>query len=289
MAAPAALALGAADASKLLIESFPRGNKEFLVAYCFEGRIAHQTLGMLLTRRMERAGLEAARLRRHRLRARHLGARRADPGAGRALFDEDMLGDDLEEWLDDSSMLRARFRNVAVIAGLIERRHPGEEKSRPAGHLQRRPDLRRAAQARARPHPAARDAPGRGVEPRRRAAPGRLPEAHPGPDRSARALDRVTPLAVPVLITLGSTEVGNEAMDALLEEAAADLIEEATRGEPGQRGDVVRTCKRARPIPPSSWSCLARPSTSLLAAARACGQKLVDGRTKSDHDGLWSR
>ena len=49
-----------------------------------------------------------------------------------------------------------------------------------------------------------------------------------------RRLDRVSPLAVPVLITLGSTEVGNEAMDALLEEAAADLIEEATSGEPGQ-------------------------------------------------------
>ena len=43
----------------------------------------------------------------------------------------------------------------------------------------------------------------------------------------------MTPLAVPVLITLGSVEVGNEAMDALLEEAAADLIEEATRPTPG--------------------------------------------------------
>jgi Lhr-like helicase len=49
-----------------------------------------------------------------------------------------------------------------------------------------------------------------------------------------RRLDRVTPLAVPVLVTLGSTEIGNAAMDALLEEAAADLIEEATSGEPGQ-------------------------------------------------------
>ena len=27
-------------------------------------------------------------------------------------------------------MLRRSFRNVAVVAGLIERRHPGEEKSR---------------------------------------------------------------------------------------------------------------------------------------------------------------
>src|SRR3546814_5558438 len=38
-------------ADGLLVESFPRGEKEFLVAYCFEGRNAHQTLGMLLTRR----------------------------------------------------------------------------------------------------------------------------------------------------------------------------------------------------------------------------------------------
>src|SRR3546814_1207548 len=40
----------------LLVETFPRGKVEFLVAYCFAGRNAHQTLGMLLTRRMERAG-----------------------------------------------------------------------------------------------------------------------------------------------------------------------------------------------------------------------------------------
>jgi len=42
----------------LLVETFPRGDRWFLVAYCFEGRNAHQTLGMLLTRRMERAGFQ---------------------------------------------------------------------------------------------------------------------------------------------------------------------------------------------------------------------------------------
>ena len=40
----------------LLVETFPRGGRWFLVAYCFEGRLAHQTLGMLVTKRMERAG-----------------------------------------------------------------------------------------------------------------------------------------------------------------------------------------------------------------------------------------
>ena len=48
---------------ELLVETFPRGNKHYLVCYPFEGRLAHQTLGMLLTRRLERAR-PAARLRR---------------------------------------------------------------------------------------------------------------------------------------------------------------------------------------------------------------------------------
>jgi Lhr-like helicase len=41
---------------ELLIETFPRGSRCYMVAYPFEGRLAHQTLGMLLTRRLERAG-----------------------------------------------------------------------------------------------------------------------------------------------------------------------------------------------------------------------------------------
>jgi ATP-dependent Lhr-like helicase len=219
--------------SRLLIESFPRGNKEFLVAYCFEGRIAHQTLGMLLTRRMERAGLKPLGFvaTDYVLATWALGAPTQEQVDG--LFGEDMLGDDLEEWLDDSSMLRRSFRNVAVVAGLIERRHPGEEKSRRQITFnadliydvlrKHEPDhiLLRATR---------QDAAWNLADVQRlgdflKRVKGRI---------DLRRLDRVTPLAVPVLITLGSTEVGTEAMDALLEEAAADLIEEATSGEPGQ-------------------------------------------------------
>ena len=46
-----------------------------------------------------------------------------------ALFDEDMLGDDLDAWLADSNLYKRTFRNCAIIAGLIERRFPGKEKS----------------------------------------------------------------------------------------------------------------------------------------------------------------
>ncbi len=45
------------------------------------------------------------------------------------LFDEDMLGDDLDAWLADSNLYKRTFRNCAIIAGLIERKMPGKEKS----------------------------------------------------------------------------------------------------------------------------------------------------------------
>ena len=61
-------------ADEVLIETFPRGNRHFLVVYPFEGRLAHQTLGMLLTRRLDRAGASPTRLRRQRLRAGACGA-----------------------------------------------------------------------------------------------------------------------------------------------------------------------------------------------------------------------
>ena len=144
-----------------------------------------------------------------------------------ALFDEDMLGDDLEAWLAESALMKRTFRNCAIIAGLIERRFPGEEKTPPADDDLDRPRLRRAAQAPARPHAAARRACGRGDRPAR----------HPA--RSARCsrackgriihkpLDHVSPLAVPVMLEIGREMVYGEASDALLAEAEAELVKEA--------------------------------------------------------------
>ena len=73
---------------ELLVETFPRGDKHYLVCYPFEGRLAHQTLGMLLTRRLERARGAAARLRRQRICAGGVGARRHvvhDPAAASSI------------------------------------------------------------------------------------------------------------------------------------------------------------------------------------------------------------
>ena len=121
---------------ELLVETFPRAAKYYLICYPFEGRLAHQTLGMLLTRRLERSALRPLGFVANEyalavwgLRDPAFALERGELSLDR-LFDQDMLGDDLEAWLAESALMKRTFRNCAIIAGLIERRFPGEEKSR---------------------------------------------------------------------------------------------------------------------------------------------------------------
>src|SRR5207302_1985192 len=94
-----------------------------------------QTLGMLLTRRLERARLRPLGFmaNEYALAVWGLGDLALRISRGElsldALFDQDMLGDDLEAWLAESSLMKRTFRTCAIIAGLIERRFPGKEKS----------------------------------------------------------------------------------------------------------------------------------------------------------------
>ena len=149
---------------ELLVETFPRGNKHYFVCYPFEGRLAHQTLGMLLTRRLERARVRPLGFvaNEYALAVWGLGDMSFMIRHGKldldALFDPDMLGDDLEAWLAESALMKRTFRNCAIISGLIARRFTGEEKSPPPGAVLDRPGLRRAAQAPGRPRAVARRA-----------------------------------------------------------------------------------------------------------------------------------
>jgi ATP-dependent Lhr-like helicase len=219
-------------ARELLVETFPRANKHYLICYPFEGRLAHQTLGMLLTRRLERARLRPLGFvaNEYALAVWGLGdaAQRIARGELRLddLFDEDMLGDDLEAWLAESALMKRMFRNCAIIAGMIERRFPGQEKSRRQVTIStdlvydvlrsHQPDhvLLRAARADA----------ATGLLDVRRVSEmlsrirGRV--IH-------KALDHVSPLAVPVMLEIGREMVYGEASDALLAEAADELVKEA--------------------------------------------------------------
>jgi ATP-dependent helicase Lhr and Lhr-like helicase len=219
-------------AGDLLVETFPRAAKYYLVCYPFEGRLAHQTLGMLLTRRLERARLKPLGFvaNEYALAVWGLGDAALRIARGdlslAELFDEDMLGDDLEAWLAESALMKRTFRSCAIIAGLIEKRFPGEEKSRRQLTIstdlvydvlrKHQPDhiLLRAARA--------------------DAATGLLDIKRLGEMLSRikgrivhKALDHVSPLSVPVLLEIGRETVYGEASDMLLAEAADELIKEA--------------------------------------------------------------
>jgi ATP-dependent Lhr-like helicase len=217
---------------ELLVETFPRSGKHYLICYPFEGRLAHVTLGMLLTRRLERARLKPLGFvaNEYALAVWGFGdiGLRIERGelSLAALFDEDMLGDDLEAWLLESALMKRTFRTCAIIAGLIERRFPGEDKSRRQVTIstdliydvlrKHQPDhvLLRAARA--------------------DAATGLLDVRRLGEMLSRvrgriihKGLERVSPLAVPVMLEIGRETVYGEASETVMAEAAEELIKEA--------------------------------------------------------------
>jgi ATP-dependent Lhr-like helicase len=213
---------------QLLVETFPRRSRHYLCCYPFEGRLAHQTLGMLLTRRLERLnfrplGFVANEYALCVWAARDMAGAKLD-----ALFDQDMLGDDLDAWLAESNMYKRTFRNCAIIAGLIQRRFPGQEKSGKQVTFssdliydvlrQHEPDhvLLRATYA--------------------DAGTGLLDIARLGDMLTrikgrivARRLDRVSPLAVPALLEIDKQMVAGAVDEDILRESEDALIRDAMR------------------------------------------------------------
>ena len=220
----------------LLIETFPHEDQNYMVLYPFEGRLAHQTLGMLLTRRLERMrarpmGFVATE---YALAVWGLGDMGRDIAAGTlslaGLFDEDMLGDDLESWLAESSLLKRTFRNCAVISGLIERRFPGKEKTGRQMTIssdliydvlrEHDPDhvLLRATWA---------DASDGLLDLKRLST---MLERVKG-KLVHKKLQRISPLAVPVMLEIGREPVYGEAQDVLLAQAADDMMRDLAKGK----------------------------------------------------------
>ena len=210
-------------ADDLLVETFPRGDRWFLAAWGFAGRNAHQTLGLLATRRMEAVGHAPLGFLANDYAVLIWSLDRVDDPA--PLFEPEGLRDGLEQWLAESSVMKRAFRQGAVVSGLIERRLPGAVKSgRQAtfssdilydtlrkydpGHLM--------------------------LEITRREAQGGLVDFERieamlarigGRIRHVRS-PRMTPLAAPLLMEMGRERVPGAADDRLLEEEAAALMAE---------------------------------------------------------------
>lgn len=215
---------------RLLVESFPHQGRHYTVFYTFEGWPAHQSLGMLVTRRMEERGLAPMGFVANDYALAVWGLHPIEDPA--ALLSPDILAGEFVEWVQNSYLLRRAFREVAVISGLVERQHPGKRKT---GRqvtfstdliydvlLKHEPDhvLIEAAWADARA---------------RMTDVGRLAGVL---DRAQHQLhhvllDRVSPLAVPVLVMVGreSTPQGQADDELLLEaESMAGLAMRPAQG-----------------------------------------------------------
>jgi ATP-dependent helicase Lhr and Lhr-like helicase len=209
---------------ELLVETFAHEGKHYLLTYPFEGWNAHQALGMLLTKRMERAGLMPLGFQATDYALAIWGAKPVRAPAN--LFSADIMADEFVEWVQQSHLLKRAFREVAVIGGLVERQHPGKRKT---GRqvtfstdlifdvlMRYQPDhlLIEAAWADARA---------------RLTDVGRLGDLidRAAPTMVHMPLDRISPLAVPVLMLIGRESVGTAATEDALIEMEAGLVEAA--------------------------------------------------------------
>lgn len=111
----------------LLVESFPHAKRHYTVYYTFAGWNANQALGMLITKRMDERGLMPGGFVANDYSLAVWGLKPVtDPAP---LLSPDILTHEFVEWVTESHLLRRAFREVAVIAGLVERQHPGRRKS----------------------------------------------------------------------------------------------------------------------------------------------------------------
>ncbi len=227
------------SADRLLVETFPRGDRMYLVAYCFEGRNAHQTLGMLLTKRLERFGYAPLGFVASDYCIATWSLRVPETVEAVAeLFDQDMLGDDLEAWMDESTLLKRTFRRCAVTGGLIDQNVMGPNRTRRQVAFNNDiiyDVLRRHEPGHVLLRATRQDAAGGLTDVSRLAEmlvrfQDKIEHVH---------LSRVSPMAVPVMLDIGKEGVASasSAMDELLDTSAAALIGEAIGDEKESRGD----------------------------------------------------
>ncbi|WP_414828763.1 ligase-associated DNA damage response DEXH box helicase [Alteromonas sp. H39] len=117
------------DTKNVLIEQFPYRKAWYTLYYTFEGRKANQTLGMLLTRRMEKYGVKPLSFSVTDYGLSVCSVNPVTKSQLNQLFQPDILGDELEDWMLQAPMLKRSFRQVAVVSGLTEQRYHSSQKT----------------------------------------------------------------------------------------------------------------------------------------------------------------
>jgi ATP-dependent helicase Lhr and Lhr-like helicase len=213
---------------QLLIETFPHEGMHYLVAYSFEGWNAHQSLAMLVTKRMDKAGLKPIGFVSNDY---SFAIWSLEPVTDPApLFSADILADEFSQWVENSSLLKRAFREVAVISGLVERQQPGKRKT--GRQVSFSTDLIYDVLRKYEPNHLLLEAAWADARARLTDV-GRLGALL---DRAQstlihKKLVRVSPLAVPVLILIGREHIAGEAAEDMLLVEAEALAAEAMRGD----------------------------------------------------------
>ena len=206
----------------LFIEIFKRGNRYYSVAYCFEGRKAHQTLGMLITKRMERLSLSPIGFVANDY-AIAIWSKKC-PKNLEVIFNLDILGDDLEEWLEETSILKRSFRMIAIIAGLINQNIIGDDINKKQMTINS--DLIYDVLRRHQPDhfllKATRQDAAKGLTDISRLS-NMLKKFNNKID--VKYLNRASPLAIPILLEIGKETVHGEVEEELLVELEKELSE----------------------------------------------------------------
>jgi len=219
---------------ELLVESFPHARKHYTAFYTFEGWNANQSLGMLITRRMEDRGLMPGGFVANDYCLAVWGLKPiSDP---KPLLSPDILTREFTEWVTESHLLRRAFREVAVISGLVERQHPGKRKT--GKQVTFSTDLIYDVLKKYEPDHVLLEAAWADARARMTDV-GRLADLL---ERSQRELvhvelERVSPLAVPVMTMIGREAVPQGAVDDELLLEAETLAGEAMRIDPPPEGD----------------------------------------------------
>ena len=212
------------QAGRILVESFLYQSYAHTCFYGFAGRNAQQTLGLLLTQRMEEQGLNPLGFVATDYATLIWGMNAVtDPAA---LLTPDGLRDGLETWLAGNAVMKRSFRASATIAGLIERNLSQARKSGRQATFSS--DILYDTLSKYDPDhlmlQITREEAMRGL-----VDFGRIEEMLTRTQGAVDhiTLDRLSPLAAPMMLEMGRVPIAGEGREQLMRRAAAELMAEA--------------------------------------------------------------
>ena len=117
--------------NEFLVETFKRKNgkqeKYYMAVHPFEGRKTHQTLGFLILRRIKKLGVQPFGFVANDYSILFSFSKEIEDID--FLFSQDILIEDLYEWLEETPLIKRLFREIAIISGLIYKNLPGNQKT----------------------------------------------------------------------------------------------------------------------------------------------------------------